>query len=51
MKKFSGKVFLVLGWLLPLAGTAQQQNTTPLIISIDPNNKAQTIDNFWAAGC
>ena len=51
MKKFSGKVFLVLGWLLPLAGTAQQQNTTPLIISIDPNNKAQTIDNFGAAGC
>jgi O-glycosyl hydrolase len=42
---------LLLVTLFPGLSPAQQRNQKPLVITIDPKNKAQTIDNFGAAGC
>ncbi|GEO06552.1 xylanase [Adhaeribacter aerolatus] len=44
-------LFFTLTLLLPGLGWAQQQNPKPLLITVDLKKKAQTINNFGAAGC
>jgi O-glycosyl hydrolase len=42
---------LLLTALLPALSRSQPRKEQPLVVTIDPEKKAQTIDNFGAAGC
>ncbi|MDQ4141991.1 MAG: beta-glycosidase [Bacteroidota bacterium] len=44
-------LILLIAFILPRLIQAQQPNKRPIIITIDTQKQAQTIDNFGAAGC
>lgn len=53
MNRFIRRLSCVLAAAAFFTGTGQAQrpNPKPLVITINPRDKAQTIDNFGAAGC